>query len=316
MPFDSLVSRSDVSALIPEDVAREIWKNMPKSSAALSLFPQRRLSRAQQRVPVLSVLPTAYFVAGDTGLKQTTEQQWANKFFNVEEIAVIVPIPEAVLADADYDIWGEIRPNIEEAIGRVLDAAIFFGTNKPASWPDAIATQAIAAGNVAVRGASTAAQGGIAGDLSNLFATIEADGYDVNGIIANRIYRGLLRQVRDTTGQKIAEVVHQVNTDSAFGVPINYPMRGMWPTGASAVEAIAGDFQFGQIGIRQDMTFKLITEGVISDDTGAILINLPQQDSVAMRVVFRVAWQLKNPINYDQPTEANRNPFGVMRAPA
>ena len=289
---------------------------MPKSSAALSLFPQRRLSRAQQRVPVLSVLPTAYFVAGDTGLKQTTEQQWANKFFNVEEIAVIVPIPEAVLADADYDIWGEIRPNIEEAIGRVLDAAIFFGTNKPASWPDAIATQAIAAGNVAVRGASTAAQGGIAGDLSNLFATIEADGYDVNGIIANRIYRGLLRQVRDTTGQKIAEVVHQVNTDSAFGVPINYPMRGMWPTGASAVEAIAGDFQFGQIGIRQDMTFKLITEGVISDDTGAILINLPQQDSVAMRVVFRVAWQLKNPINYDQPTEANRNPFGVMRAPA
>jgi HK97 family phage major capsid protein len=312
MPYNSPISRTDANALIPEDVSREIWKNMPVASAALTLFRQRRLSRNQQRVPVLSVLPTAYFVQGDTGLKQTTEQAWANKYFDVEEIACIVPIPEAVLDDADFDIWGEIRPNIEEAIGRVLDAAIFFGTNKPTSWPTAIVPAAVAAGNVVARGANLAAAGGLAGDISALFATVEEDGYDVDGLIATRAYRGLLRSVRDADGRQLTEVTPK----EAYGVPIQYPLRGMWPSGASAAEMIAGGFSQGILGIRQDITYKMLDQAVITDNTGAIVYNLAQQDMVAMRVVFRVAWQVANPINYDQQTESSRYPFAVLRSAA
>lgn len=313
--YNSVISRSDAQALIPEDVSREIWKNMPKQSAALTLFRSRRLSRNQQRVPVLSVLPAAYFVSGDTGLKQTTEQAWSNKYFNVEEIACIVPIPEAVLDDQDYDIWGEIRPNIEEAIGRVLDAAIFFGTNKPSSWPTDIVAAAVAAGNVVARGTNNAAAGGLAGDFSDLFGTVEEDGYDVNGVIATRAYRGRLRQVRDTQGRQQQEVRSQVSVDEIFGISVQYPMRGMWPSGASAAEAIAGDFMAGIVGIRQDITYKMLDQAVITDGNGAIVYNLAQQDMVAMRCVFRVAWQVANPINYDQQTEADRYPFAVLRSP-
>ncbi|MCP5087417.1 MAG: phage major capsid protein, partial [Rhodobacteraceae bacterium] len=130
MPFNNLISRTDTDALIPETVSRTIIQHVPEQSAVLNLA--RRLPNMttnQRRMPVLSILPTAYFVDGDTGLKQTTEVNWANKYLNAEEIACIVPIPESVLDDADYPIWSEVRPLVEEAIAVTIDAAILHGTN-------------------------------------------------------------------------------------------------------------------------------------------------------------------------------------------
>lgn len=313
MPYDNIISRTDAAALIPEQVSGVILGNLINESAAMNLFRRVPMASNQTRMPVLSALPTAYFVNGDTGLKQTSEVNWANKYLQVEELAAIVPIPEAVLDDASFDVWETVRPLLENAIARALDAAIFFGTNKPASWPDAILTAAVAAGNVVARGTNAAgAAGGIAADLSDLFATVEADGYDVNGVIANRTYRGMLRDVRDASGVRLAEVA----SDAVYGVPVRYPMRGLWPSGATVAELFVGDFMEGLLGVRQDITYKILDQAVIQDNTGAIQFNLAQQDMVALRVVFRCAFQVANIINYDQPTAGSRYPFGVLRSPA
>jgi hypothetical protein len=97
---------------------------------------------------------------------------------------------------------------------------------------------------------------------------------------------------------------------------MSYPMRGLWPTAVSTVEAIIGDFTQLVIGVRQDFTYKLITEGVITDAGGLVTFNLPQQDMVALRVTFRLGWQIANPINYDQPVEASRFPFARLVKPS
>jgi hypothetical protein len=132
--YDNIISRTDSQALIPEDVSLAMLESLPEQSAVLSLFPRIPVATNQTRLPIISALPTAYFVNGDTGLKQTTEMAWANRYLNVEELAAIVPIPEAVLDDAGFDIWAAVRPRLEEAVGRAIDAAIFFAVNKPASW--------------------------------------------------------------------------------------------------------------------------------------------------------------------------------------
>jgi HK97 family phage major capsid protein len=308
MAYNDVISRTDAQALVPEEVAALISIGVTEQSAALQRFRHVPISRNQQRIPVIASLPTAYFVNGDTGLKQTTDIAWSNKYLNVEEIAAIIPIPEAVLDDTSYDIWGAVKPLAVEAIARVLDAAIFFGTNKPASWPVDIVTAATAAGNSYVRGTNAAAAGGVQADISGLFRLVELDGFDVNGMIAERNYKGLLRNARDTTGQLIA--------DPTYGAGVTYPMRGLWPTAVSTAELIAGDFTEGIVGVRQDISYKLLTEAVITDGAGLVIYNLAQQDMVALRVVARYAWQVANVLNRDQAVEANRYPFAVMLAPA
>ncbi len=314
MPFNNIISRTDAQALIPENVSNVMLTNLEAQSAALGLFTQIPLATNQTRFPVLSALPTAYFVSGDTGLKQTSEANWANKYINVEEIAVIVPIPESVADDVTFNIFDSVRPLMEQAIARTLDAAIFFGANKPASWPTDIAASAVAAGNVIARGTNPAAEGGIAEDINELLGTVEADGFNPNGFVAEGRFRSRLRGARDTTGQSLNETAGGV--ERVWNLPVQYAMPGLWPTGVNAAELFAGDWGQQIVGIRKDMTYKLLTEGVITDNTNAIVYNLPQQDMFALRLVFRVGWATANPINYTQSVEASRYPVAVLRSPA
>ena len=306
--YNNIISRADADSLIPEEIAREVIQAAIESSAALALFPHVPMSTKIRRMPALSALPVAYFVNGDTGLKQTTEMAWSGLFMEAEEIAAIVPVPEAVLDDADYDIWAQVQPRLAEAVGRTLDQAIFVGTGKPASWPAAVIPAAIAAGNVYERGTNTAAEGGIAADVSGLFSVVEDDGYVVNGLVASGTYRGLLRNARDANGVLLSEV----SGGTMYGVPIRYMNPALWPVAATA-EAIAGDFSMAMLGVRQDLTYKILDQAVITDDTGSVIFNLPQQDMLAMRVVARVAWQVAKPFAYGQGDPATIYPFGVMQ---
>ncbi len=314
MPYNNVISRSEVQALVQEQVSDIMLNGLENASGVMSLFTRLNVPTNQTRFPVLSALPTAYFVSGDTGVKQTTEANWANKYLDVEEIAAIVPVPDAVLSDASFDIFGSVRPLLENAIARTLDAAVFFGVNKPAAWPADVVTASVAAGNVRARGTATGPQGGIAEDINQLIGMIESDGYQPTGFVANGTVRSRLRGARDANGQLLLDV--NAGVSNIWGLPTAYPMAGLWPTGLSAAEVIAIQRENFVLGVRQDFTVTVHNEGVITDNLGAIQYNLMQQDMTAIRIVFRAGWQVINPLNYDQTVEASRYPAGVLRSPA
>ena len=311
-PNNTLITgRTDAAPLIPEEVQQQIAQDTVEQSAALQLFQNVNLSSKTMRMPVLSTLPVAYFVNGDTGMKYTTKVAWENRYLNVEEIAVLVPIPENVLDDSEFDMWGSITPLVTQAVGRALDAAIFFGVDKPASWPAAVVPDAVAKGNFRARDTATAVAGGLAEDFNQLMGLVENDGYEVNGAIARTGLRVRIRGARDSTGQKLMDV--QNNT--LEGAALQFVMNGLWPVSGSGVtgaDAIVGDFNQGIIGVRRDLEMKFLSEAVIQNPDGSIALNLAQQDAVALRVKARYAWQIANPINYDQPNPAVRYPFGVL----
>ena len=307
MAFTRNTNRTDAGALIPEEVSKLMLGKATESSAVLSLFRRIPVNRAQLRLPILSALPTAYFVQGDTGLKQTTEMAWTNKYLNVEEIATIMPVPDNVLADVDANIWDEAMPLLTEAFGRVLDQAVFFGTNAPSSWPTNITAAATAAGNNITEDA-TATSGAYFGSIDNAYEKVEADGFEVNGFVASTAVKTKLRKARDSQGRKLDESRINGALDMIDGYPVVYPMRGLFPTTSGSPRMFPGDWSQFVVGVRQDITMKILTEAVIQDNTGAIVYNLAQQDMTAIRLTFRVGWQVANTINNDQPTEGSRYP--------
>lgn len=310
------IDRSALSGLIPEPVTREIMQGAIAESAVLRMGRRlANMSSKTQTINVLDALPSAYFVNGeatDSGAgdawKQTTKMAWDKKKIYAEEIAVIVPIPEAVLDDSDYDIWGEVRPRLTEAFGKVIDAAILFGTNKPSTWRNGVVPSAIAAGNGVPVGTSVFDD--IMGE-NGLIAKVELDGFNPNGVMSAIQMRGKLRGLKDTTGQPIFKSDMQGATRYGLdGMDMYFPMNGAFdPTQA---QMIVGDWSQLVYAIRQDMTFKIFTEGVIQDPTTkAITYNLMQNDMVALRAVMRLGWEIANPINAYNADITNPFPFSV-----
>jgi HK97 family phage major capsid protein len=307
MPYTNIIDRTDAGALIPAEAANEVIKAAVQQSAALALCRKARMSSKVYTQPVLSALPVAYWVPGDSGLKQTSESAWAGVDLTAEELAVVVPCPQNVLDDSSFDIWAEVTPGIGQAFAQKLDAAIFAGTDKPASWPIAIIPGATAAGNVGVAD-STAANGGVINDLGELLDLVEADGFDATAFAADRALRGRVRKARSTSGELLGEG----STTNVWDLPIQYAVSGTFPAGPPASLAVAGDWSMAVIGVRQDMRVEVFREGVVSDDTGKVVLNLMQQDSAALRATGRFAFQVGTPVTLS--AGGTRYPFAVMNS--
>lgn len=305
------ISRTDLSGLIPEPISAEIIQGVTEGSAILQMG--RRLPNMTSKtlsMNVLDMLPTAYFVDGDNGTKQTTKMAWDKKKIVAEEIAVIVPIPEAVLDDASYDIWGEVKPRIIEAFGNKIDGAIGFGVDKPTSWRKSIVQTAQDAGNVVYPSAQSTIYNDIMGE-GGVIAKVEEDGFLPNGVMAAVKMRAKLRGLVDQNGQPIFKADMQGATPYALdGMGMFFPMNGAFDS--SIANMIVGDWSQLVYSIRQDITFKIFTEGVVQDpSTGEIVYNLMQNDMVALRAVMRIGWEIPNPVNAFNSALENRCPFAV-----
>lgn len=303
-----MIDRDKARVLIPVEEIPEIEKGLRKSSVALSLMkrlPNIGTDMASQ--PVLSMLPIADFVNGDAGLKITTSAAWDKVMIYVGEIAAIVPVPLAVLDDSKYPIWEQVRPLLIEAFGRVIDRALLSERNPkaPANWPDPIIEQAIAKNNIITVGDGV----DVIEDISNLYGMLEDNEYEVNGLAAQRRLKTTLRNVRDANNNPIYQGPREGFPATVYDVRTEFVSKGTWD--ASKALAIAGDWNYAAYTIRQDMTFQMFYDGVISDEDGKVVYNLLQQDMAAMRAVMRLGWAVSNPIDIDR--DGSEFPFAVLQ---
>lgn len=298
------IDKTNVEALIDTQVANEIFEGVVRESKALSMF--RRLPNMtsdKTKLRVLDSLPIAYFVDESTnnGRKNLTKMAWDKKYINAAELAVIVPIKENVLNDTSIDIWAEVKPRIVEAFGKKIDNAIFNGTDKPADWRAGLIPSIVTAGAEVTEGDN------LYSDINDVMTKVEESGYNVTGLLGGVGLKGKFRMLTDTTGQPIKGT----EIDS---LPKAFLDNGAWDKTKSIL--IAGDFSQAVYAIRQDVTYKVLTEAVIQDpSSGDILYNLAQDDMVALRVVMRLGWEIPNPVNALNET-TTRFPFANLKPKA
>ena len=291
----AIIAREQAEALIREQIINSIQQEAPKSSVVMQMARKLpNMTSKQTTMPVLDMLPTSYWVNGDTGFKQTSQAAWDNVKLTAAELAVIVPIPEAVLDDASFDIIGEITPRIIEAIGQRVDAAVLFGEGKPAEWGMDLVSRARIAGNNVSNTVGEDMYDRILGE-GGVFGKVEEDGYGVTGAVSALTMKAKLRGLRTVDGLPIFKSDVQGKTNYTLdGEPLYFPENGSF--NSSVAQMIAGDWSQVVYAIRQDITTKILTEGVIQDPTTKeIVYNLAQQDMIALRVVFRMGWAVANP---------------------
>jgi len=332
---------ASAGSLIPEDYARGIIKNVTQLSAAMRLLSRRRMSRKTQRMSVLTTKPTAAFVAAgtapfdntDVGQKSITALNWADLTMTAEPISCIVMVPDHLVEDVDYDIWAEIRPEVEEAIAAAIDGAVFFGTGAPTSWgANSISAHATAAANTVTAGTGV----DLAADLNSALGAVEADGFYPSGFFYDLREKATLRGLRDqnrqflwaprgpaNTGLQNAGADDEISSRSRdvraqgeiWGLPAYTSAMGLtgFVPATGSVRYITGDFDKAFLGVRSDITMTKSNEATLTDgsDTWALF----QRDVTAVRFVTRIAYVTSNPSTRQNATAATRSPFAVVKAP-
>lgn len=298
-----MITRKDANALIPVQESREIIEGAIKKSAVMSLF--RRLpnmSSGTTKLKVLDSLPVAYWQTqnneGADSKKKLTKMAWDNKYIYAEELAVIIPISQSTLDDADYDIWAEVKPRLEEAFAKKIDEAIIIGGSaKPAQFREGL-IDSIKTATADITGTAD-----MYSDINDAMSAVETSGYNPTGILGGVELKAKFRMLLDTTKQPIKGT-------EIDALPRYYVDNGIWDM--SKAGFIVGDFSQAVYSIRQDITFDIFREGIIQDpSTGDVLYNLMQQDMAAIRAVMRLGWEIPNPVNALNET-STRFPFALV----
>jgi HK97 family phage major capsid protein len=284
--------------LIPQEVQAAVIEGVVTTSAALSLAQTQPMPTGSQAVPVLGSMPTAGWI-GVGERKPTTQMAWTAAILKAEEVATTIDVPLAYVDDAGFPLWGSIQPRMVEALAKVIDEAVLFGTGAPASFP---------VGGVFGASAAVALPAAPENDIAGLFnaalSTVEAAGLDPTGHAADVTVRGMIRGARTATGEPLfVPSVAETNPDTIYGYGVQWSRGAAFDT--TKAIAFSGDWTCLRIGIRQDVTVDYSDEAVLADSAGKVLVSAFQEDKRIMRCHMRLGCVIGKPVTDKAPTGAN-----------
>lgn len=278
---DNKYLKDELKGFVPTPTAAEIIKDVVKGSSVMKLANVQPMTSESKKIPVMVSGPGAYWV-GETERIKTDTAKWIFPELTAKKIGVIVPCSREKMEDTTIDVFGEIRPYIAEAFYKAIDAACLFGTNSP--FAKSILSSATEAGATIVEGTN----GKLDLDISDVMALVEADGHDVNGFVAGYNLKNSLRKLRDSNGNQL--YVTGVDTQTLYSQPIEFSRNGAWDS--TKARAIAADWKYAIIGIRDEITYEVLREATLHTVTleDGSPLSLAENDMVAIKATMRIGF--------------------------
>lgn len=294
------ISREDVATLIQDAYSNTFLETVAETSQVRQAFPSVNMGTKQYKIPVLATIPHAKWV-GETpngaGRKPTAKATWGGKNLVAEELAVIIPIHENTIDDATENVLSDIAVLGGNAIAHALDAAVLFGTAKPATWisPD-LYTSADDAGNL-VAVSDAAGPDDLMGSIFQAAGLLDDDGYDASDLFARGGLKWKLANLRASDGTPIympslssapgsADSVAGLSARFVKGTVLDDADTEVTTWDSDKATSIVVDRERVRIGVRQDITVKFLDQATVGD------INLAENDMVALRFKARFAYVL------------------------
>ncbi len=275
----SQILSANLSGFIPTDLASGIVADITRGSAVMGLANVIPMTTPEKKFNILASGAGAYWV-GEGEQIQTSANTYVQATMVAKKLGVIIPVSSEALNDSTIDVFSEHKKQIAEAFAVKFDQAALFGVDSPYGVGKSVYEKIAAAGNEFTLG--SVANQEIGGDLSDLMALIEADGYDVNGFAGPVAMKNRLRKAKDDNGNAVFRDITKDAPAEIYGSPLAYVRNGAWDTTKSHL--IAGNFDNIYVGVLQGIEYKVATEGSVGS------INLFETDQVALRATMRIAF--------------------------
>jgi HK97 family phage major capsid protein len=309
------ISRAEVATAIQEAYNDTLLLAATQASTVLSAFQTVNMGSKLTHLPVLATIPEAGWVSESAtaagGVKPQSKATWQDRTLVAEEIAVILPVHENVIDDANVGILTELASLGGQAIGKKLDQAVIFGVDKPSSWVSKSLLQAgVDAGQAVNNVAGVANESDLVGASNKIAERLATAGYSPDTILASLSLRYRIANLRTQYGEPVFQPEGAPGLDPSANAGFNgfnafFNRNGAWNT--ALAEAVIVDSSRVKIGVRQDITVKFLDQATLG--TGANQINLAERDMVALRLKARFAYVLGDGATAQG---SNKVPVGVV----
>jgi HK97 family phage major capsid protein len=246
-----------------------------------------------RKIPTLASSVTVFWT-DESAVKGGTNPTFGIVTQTLKKLAAIVPLTEELIEDSAVNITQLVAQLFAEAVAKEEDTQFFMGTGSP--WTGLLNNGSI---NIVNLGAGEGFADVTADDLLDMIDETPAGALAGAKFYLHRHMLSVIRKLKDvTSGQYIYQrpgeglpgtiwdypyvLVEAFPTNTTTG--LNKPLLGF---GNLKLAAVFGD--------KQQIRVKLLDQATITDGDGSTVINLAEQDMIALRMEERVGYVVAIP---------------------
>lgn len=279
---------------IPEELLREVLR-VQAAEYGVARREMRYLPFSgvgnSRRIPKLGSACTVAWT-DEGAIKHKTQPSFEIVVQTLKKLTAIVTMTEEILEDTAINLTQLISELIAEEVAKEVDTQFLAGTGSP--W-----TGVLNNANCIQHATTSAAITGLtADDILDAYDKLPASIQGRAKIYCHRTVVSVLRKLKGTDGQYIFQGPTGGAPATCWGMPIvvTEVLPGTADTAANKKFMFIGDLRTAAIyGDKQQIRFKLLDQATIGNLEGDGLINLAEQDMIALRFVMRVGYVCSMP---------------------